>query len=56
MSTVTDIIKDGVDRIMMAMAEGVFSKKDLEMVKKVFEESIVITDKCLARGPNVTPK
>ena len=47
----TEIITESVGRIMAAMKEGTFSKKDLETLKKVFHESEKATDKCLARGP-----
>lgn len=47
----TEIIKDSVAQIMAAMREGKFSREDLEMLKKVFEESAKATEKCLARGP-----
>ncbi len=46
-----EIIEESVGRIMAAMKEGQFSRKDLEMLKKVFEASAKATDSCLARGP-----
>lgn len=52
-SPASDVIKESVEKIMMAMSQGVFAKEDLESIKKVFQAGIQATDECLARGPSI---
>lgn len=49
-NSAVDIIKDGADRITMAMLVGRFSIDDLQTIKQIFEEGVKATDTCIARG------
>ena len=45
------LVTDAVKRITIAMEEGLFTREDLEAIKRVFQKGIELTDKTLAKGP-----
>lgn len=47
--TNADIIKDTVDRIVMVMKEGKFTKDELVLIKKIFEQGLKATNNTLAK-------
>ncbi len=50
----TDLIKDCIERIQLAMREGRFSKDELEFLAKWFEKAAEITRKTLAKQTPTT--
>ena len=51
------LIKDAVDRILIAMREGRFERDELEVIAKLFDEAAAITRRTIERGPkNASPE
>jgi hypothetical protein len=43
-----DVIRESLDRMMVAMSQGDFSYEDLGAVRKVFSAGVEATDKLIA--------
>ena len=46
-----EVVQNAVDSITTVMKYGRFTRKDLEMIRKIFEKGIEVTNKAIERGP-----
>lgn len=44
------IVDDAVKRITDVMKHGRFTREDLEMIKKLFQKGIEVTDRAIEKG------